>query len=244
MADAATWADDARNIEKTADGTSSTFRSRFRRSVPEQEAMKWCAPLATAGRDVSSPRSTGLGDPARPEPIRRSAREGPSICDSLPRRYRPASPRQRQSRPRRQLHPHQIFRGRSRRISMPSGITIDRARTADRESDSAASSRKTRSEFRRPMGRLGEAKPDIVAWAWEGHKLAETSRTRISTRASQPPRRRPGSRIRKPAMRSATSGRPAHFIGDEYQAQAMPVIREQLAKAGYRLAGLLNQTFR
>jgi len=32
-------------------------------------------------------------------------------------------------------------------------------------------------------------------------------------------------------------------IGDNYAAQAMPIIREQLAKAGYRLAGLLNRAF-
>ena len=32
-------------------------------------------------------------------------------------------------------------------------------------------------------------------------------------------------------------------IDDEYVSHALPVIREQLAKAGYRLAGLLNQTF-
>ena len=33
-------------------------------------------------------------------------------------------------------------------------------------------------------------------------------------------------------------------IGSEYAAQALPVIREHLARAGYRLAGVLNQTFR
>jgi hypothetical protein len=33
-------------------------------------------------------------------------------------------------------------------------------------------------------------------------------------------------------------------VGDAYDAEAMPVIREQLAKAGYRLAGLLNRTFK
>jgi len=33
-------------------------------------------------------------------------------------------------------------------------------------------------------------------------------------------------------------------IDDEYVSHALPVIREQLAKAGYRLAGLLNQTFK
>ena len=32
-------------------------------------------------------------------------------------------------------------------------------------------------------------------------------------------------------------------IGDEYFNAALPVVRQQLAKAGYRLAALLNQTF-
>jgi len=33
-------------------------------------------------------------------------------------------------------------------------------------------------------------------------------------------------------------------VGDDYAAKALPVIHQQLAKAGYRLAGLLNQTFK
>jgi hypothetical protein len=33
-------------------------------------------------------------------------------------------------------------------------------------------------------------------------------------------------------------------IDDAYAGQALPVIREQLTRAGYRLAGLLNQIFR
>ena len=32
-------------------------------------------------------------------------------------------------------------------------------------------------------------------------------------------------------------------VGDEYFSEALPVVRQQLAKAGYRLAGLLNQGF-
>jgi hypothetical protein len=33
-------------------------------------------------------------------------------------------------------------------------------------------------------------------------------------------------------------------MGDAYFAQAVPVIRDQLAKGGYRRAGLLNQIFK
>jgi hypothetical protein len=91
----------------------------------------------------------------------------------------------------------------------------------------------------------GESRTDVVDWAWESHKLAQT----VAYGELKP----------EIPIEPATSGAvdqdgcnaerikvaALHIsVDDEYANRAMPVIREQLAKAGYRLAGLLNQTFR
>src|ERR1700685_1118038 len=47
MADSATWADDARNIEKTAEWHYIDIPLAVHTgSVPEADLMKWCAPLS------------------------------------------------------------------------------------------------------------------------------------------------------------------------------------------------------
>jgi hypothetical protein len=93
-------------------------------------------------------------------------------------------------------------------------------------------------------GPFSESKIDIPAWTWESHALA----FEVAYGNLKPPI----------PISSATSGtadqtacaaeRAAvgalHIsIDDEYTRQALPVIREELAKAGHHLAALLNQTF-
>jgi hypothetical protein len=78
---------------------------------------------------------------------------------------------------------------------------------------------------------------DAVAWAWEGHAIA------ISTAygALQPeiPVETPGTKAVCNAERDKVQA--LHIaIGDAYFAKAMPMIDEQLATAGFRLAVLLN----
>jgi hypothetical protein len=100
-------------------------------------------------------------------------------------------------------------------------------------------------EFASHWSEWGEAKPDILGWTWEGHGLAAPAvydglKPRI-------PLASPSSGLADRAACGAERDRIAAMhisIGDEYAAQALPVIRQQLAKAGYRLAGVLNQTFR
>jgi len=78
---------------------------------------------------------------------------------------------------------------------------------------------------------------DPVAWAWEGHAIA------VSTAygALQPgiPVETPNAKIVCNAERDKVQA--LHIaIGDAYFAKAMPVIDDQLATAGFRLAALLN----
>ena len=80
---------------------------------------------------------------------------------------------------------------------------------------------------------------DPVAWAWEGHAIA------ISTAYGA---LQPGIPVEAPNPKSVCNAerdkvQALHIaIGDAYFAKAMPVIDEQLATAGFRLAALLNAT--
>lgn len=90
----------------------------------------------------------------------------------------------------------------------------------------------------------GESKTDINGWAWEGHEIARS----VTYGKLTPP-----IPVADPALgqtdregcnveRAKVEG--LHVkIAAEYAAAAVPVIRQQLAKSGYRLAGLLNQGF-
>jgi len=86
----------------------------------------------------------------------------------------------------------------------------------------------------------GAAKADPDAWAWEGNAIAKS----VVYGDLKPaiPVERPNPQADCSAERDKVAA--LHIsINDGYVNQALPVIHEQLAKAGYRLAGLLNATF-
>jgi len=83
------------------------------------------------------------------------------------------------------------------------------------------------------------AKIDFVAWAWESHDLAEP----VAYGKLKPP-------IPASLNSTATCDRQREkataqnlSVGEAYFREAMPVIDERLAKAAYRLAAILNQSF-
>ena len=99
-------------------------------------------------------------------------------------------------------------------------------------------------EFAENWHRWGEAKTDISGWAWEGHELAAA----VTYGKLKPPIPVADPSIGQADKAACTVERARieemHIsIGEEYFNEALPVIRRQLAKAGYRLAGLLNQGF-
>jgi hypothetical protein len=86
----------------------------------------------------------------------------------------------------------------------------------------------------------GTSVVDPTAWAWEGSKVARTvtyGNLKPAIAVEQPgvPADCSAEREKVSALHIA--------IGDAYSDAAMPAIGEQLAKAGYRLADLLNRTF-
>lgn len=91
----------------------------------------------------------------------------------------------------------------------------------------------------------GTAKPDALAWAWQSHALAlSTTYGKLQPGIPVAPA---SAGIADPA--ACDAGKSAveaeHIsIGDDYLKAAVPAIREQLARAGYELAGLLNQTLK
>jgi hypothetical protein len=85
---------------------------------------------------------------------------------------------------------------------------------------------------------------DVRAWTWESHALA--SAVAYGNLKPPVPIASPTSGTADQtacAAERAAVGALHISIDDEYVNHALPVMREQLAKAGYRLAALLNQTF-
>jgi len=248
MADSATWADDARNIEKTAEWHFIDIPLGVRSgSVPEQEAMKWCLPLSD-GRpgcivtaidyEWTILRDSNQSGAARAEALRYlihflgDITQPLHAVDNHDRGGNCTSIQFFAEEKPQNLHAiwdYQLI-----------------ARDPDTNKTTQPRSAQALDEnFSSHWADWGESKTDILAWAWASHKLAETPtyselKPPIPTEAATAgPADREGCNAERDKVAALHIS-----IGDQYAAQAMPVIREQLAKAGYRLAGLLNQTFK
>jgi hypothetical protein len=90
----------------------------------------------------------------------------------------------------------------------------------------------------------GQAKIDFLGWAWESNGLAgSVAYGDLKPNLPVAPANAGDADRDACAVDRANSTAQQIAIGDEYFAQAIPVVRQQLTKAGYRLADLLNQTF-
>jgi hypothetical protein len=99
-------------------------------------------------------------------------------------------------------------------------------------------------EFAGHWKEWGESKISATDWAWDGHELArDVTYGKLQPRIPMA-KAELGQTDRDGCSLGRTNIEGMHIaIGDEYFAAALPVVRAQLAKAGYLLAGLLNQTF-
>lgn len=248
MADSATWADDARNTEKTAEWHFIDIPLAVRAdSVPREDAMKWCSPLSDGrpgcivtaidyeGTILRDSNQSGaarakalrylihlLGDIAQPLHAGDNHDRGGN-CTSI-EFFTERKPQN--------LHGIWDYALIARDLQTAKATQPQSAGRIDRN-------------FAGQWADWGQARPDVLAWAWESHKLAETVaygdlNPHIPT---APPTAGLADREACTAGRDQVAALRIS-IGGTYEAQAMPVIREQLAKAGYRLAGLLNRTFR
>jgi hypothetical protein len=248
MADAATWADDQRSVDKSTETWHyiDIPLAVHAGSIPEREAMKWCAPSAEGGpgcivsalddqwailRDASRPASARAqalryvihfaGDVAQPLHASDNHDQGGN-CTSIAF-FAEQKPR----------NLHAIWDTQ----------LIARALDADHLTQPQYA-RKLDERFAGDWSEWGESKANFLAWAWDSHGIAESVaygdlKPRIPTEPA----------AAGPADKEACSIEREHVsamhisIGASYDAEALPVVREQLAKAGYRLAGLLNQAF-
>jgi hypothetical protein len=253
MADSATWADDARNIEKTGEWHYIDIPLAIDTgAVPESDALKWCPPLTDGRpgcivtaidyewsilRDSKQAGATRaralrylihlLGDLSQPLHATDNHERGGN-CTAIG--FFPA-PNQDYQKPK-NLHAIWDYELLARELASSKTTQPEYALNLDKSFSSRRSA-------------WGQSKTDITGWAWESHKLAESVaygdlKPRIpvepATAGLADPAGCDTERDKVAALHIA--------IGDEYAAETIPVIREQLAKSGYRLAGLLNQTFK
>jgi hypothetical protein len=86
----------------------------------------------------------------------------------------------------------------------------------------------------------GTSKAGIAEWVWEGHRLA--AQVTYGDLKPMIPVEDPD----EPTDCNAEKAKTAALkitVGQAYFDQSIPVVEEQMAKAGYRLAAMLNQTF-
>ena len=92
-------------------------------------------------------------------------------------------------------------------------------------------------QYSQKIGSWTKNAPQFDRWAWEGHLLAE--KVAYPNLEPKPPVE---TYIPKPVCGVERDHfGPLHIkVGDRYESAAAPVVEEQLAKAGYRLAAVLN----
>lgn len=114
------------------------------------------------------------------------------------------------------------------------------APTPQQIGDEIGEAGKIDSDFRARFSSWQADPTDFAAWAWESHELAETVAYGRLPHAIpiEPPRP-----VESCADDNHISTRMLQLderLGDDYETATAPVVRQQLAKAGARLAALLN----
>ena len=249
MADSATWADDAKNAEKTGEWHYIDIPL----SVEKGDAMTWCAPLGPSVNDKDRPGCiinaleyewNLLRDQAQPGPVRAKAlRYVIHLTGDL---HQPLHTEDNNDKggnctsiqffgETRTANLHSIWDYKIIARDLEAKHTIQTAYAAALDRRFAAK-----------WSGWGAAQADDFAgadfarWTWEGHELARS----VAYGDLKPPIpvEPPNPQAGCDAERDKIAG--LHIaVANSYLDATLPVIDEQLAKAGYRLAGLLNHTF-
>lgn len=247
IADSATWADDVRNIEKNADWHYIDIPRAVTAPKSENDALKWCAALPDGrpGCIVTAieTQSAILRDPNQSAAARAKALR--YIIHFFGDLTQPLHDTDNQDRGGNCTSLTFFAVGKPQNLhgiwdSQLIAHELEAAQTTP-----AQYAEKLDEAFRSHWSEWGQSKPDLLAWAWEGHKLA----VRVAYGDLKPaiPLEPPSAEVTDQDACDAERDKVAELhitIDDRYATDAMPVIREQLAKAGYRLAGFLNGVFR
>lgn len=245
MADSSTWADDVKNIERTGEWHYIDIPLSVTRETPD--VSLWCAPIGPfdAGKDrtgcvvdaisyewaILKDASHNGADRARAlrylihfvgdlhQPLHaedNDDRGGNCTAIAFFAEPRPAN-----------LHAIWDYKLIQHQLELDRQTQPQLAAALDRQ-------------FASHWTEWGQPKVDVIAWTWESHKLARD--VSYGDLTPQIPMERPNAQVDCGAERDKVAAE--HIaIGNAYYDATEPVIDQQLAKAGYRLAALLNQTF-
>ena len=235
MADSATWADDARNVEKTGDWHFIDIPLAMKAG---SAVMKWCKPVeGKPGCIVSAIEFEWalMRDKSQPAPVRAKALR--YVIHFVGDLSQPLHATDNHDRGGNCTEINFFLEAKPENLHAIWDYKII-------ERDLAAQ-KMTQAQYARSLDEgFNESKIDVLAWTWESHALAST----VTYANLKPPIPVAPAALGTADQAACNTERQAvaalHIsINDEYVSLALPVIREQLAKAGYRLAGLLNQTF-
>ncbi|HZL55824.1 MAG TPA: S1/P1 nuclease, partial [Bryobacteraceae bacterium] len=244
MADVATWADDIKNAEKT--GAWHYIDIPLTVTGPGS-LTAWCPPIGPSvnGKDRPGCVTDAIGyewgilrDTERPAAERASALR--YIIHFVGDIHQPLHDSDNDDRggnctairffsEERPANLHAIWDYK----------LIQRDLTADK-TDQATYAAALDKQFTLHWRTWGQQKSDPAAWAWEGNALAKSVtygdlKPAIPVETPSPQADCNTERDKVAALHIT--------VGDAYFNETLPIVNEQLAKAGYRLAGLLNATF-
>jgi hypothetical protein len=264
MADAATWADDTKRAEKTGVWHYVDIPLTATGGL---DLSAWCPPIGPSTGDPSI-GDPSIGDPSIGDPSTRDKDRPGCVTDALEYEWdilldTSRTGAERATALRYVIHfvgdMHQPLHD-SNNDDQGGNCTALRFYEEEKPVNLHAvwdykliqreltARKETQADFARALDRQfadrwqawGTPAIDPTAWAWESNTLART----VTYGNLKPaiPVEQPGARIDCATERDKVSA--LHIaIGDSYFNAAIPVVDEQLAKAGYRLADLLNRTF-
>jgi hypothetical protein len=244
MADSSTWADDARQIEKTADWHFIDIPVAVP-SIPTTDLMQWCKP--TDGK----PGCIVTAIEYESKILKDRTRSGADRATAL--RYlihftgdlsQPLHASDNHDRGGNCTSVHFFSHEKPENLHAIWDYSIIEKELADKNVTQTRYAADLDRTFANRWPDWGASKTDATAWAWDSHALAVS----VTYADLKPPIPIAPVSAGLADAAACDAGKATvealHIqIGAEYTNVAFPVIRQQLAKAGYRLAGLLNQTF-
>jgi hypothetical protein len=246
MADAATWADDARNIEKTGDWHFIDIPLAVAAgSAPARDAMNWCRPEDGKPGCIVSAIDYEWGllrDKRQPGPVRAKALR--YVIHLVGDLSQPLHASDNHDRGGNCTEIGFFGEPKAENLHAIWDYKIIARELEGRKSTQMQYARELDESFAKEWPAWGQSKAEVEAWAWDSHRLAATVVYGELKPAIPVVPAALGTADQSGCAAEKASVAALHItIGEPYFGEAMPVIRGQLAKAGYRLAGMLNETF-
>ncbi len=250
LADSATWADD----ERTAIKNDGWHYVDIPLAVTQGDAMEWCPPIGPAAEGKGETGCILNALAMELDILRDKNKAGPARAEAL--RYvvhflgdltQPLHAEDNHDQGGNCATISTMFSDRATNLHSlwDSGLLADevnRKKIPDDEQFRAMIDNEFTYDERNAWSK---APVDPQAWAWESHKLA-ASVAYGNVKPQLPLAPRNAGHADKDACDAEKASTTAMHIaiGPEYRDAALPVIHQQIAKAAYRIAGILNEIFK